>query len=268
MYIITTEQFTQLKEIERVADYIYKRRQIKNELIDRIANALGRKFRTAQKTTLVIDEIVWLATDRGFSFPGRETLAEKLGVSLRTVDNAIRILKDSGEVIVCYRENPRSNGAKTPVFIFRNHANFERIASVLNLADCEEVCEVENTDKPTETSDSTLETFATILGLPFKNKNKINNELKGDIQPLEKIVKYIALKIDDVQRRTGRGIKHLSAYVDRVLADEMRRAKIAEMKREQAKKVAYKPTGFVYYDWLSEDKRPLNKAELDALGVY
>ncbi|MED1489151.1 HTH domain-containing protein [Bacillus smithii] len=208
MQIITNEQFTELKEIEKVTEFIYKRRKIKYELMNRIAEALGRKFRKAQKTTLVIDEIVWKATDRGFSFNGRETLAEKLDVSLRTVDNAIRLLKDSGEVVVCYRENPKSNGAKTPVFIFRSHANFERIASILDLSLCEEVCEVENTEKPTAAKDSPLNTFATILGLPYENK--INNYVKGEIQPLDKIVKYVAIKINEAQKRTNRGIKYLS----------------------------------------------------------
>ena len=271
MQIITNEQFTELKEIERVTEFIYKRRKIKYELMNRIAEALGRKFRKAQKTTLVIDEIVWKATDRGFSFNGRETLAEKLDVSLRTVDNAIRLLKDSGEVVVCYRENPKSNGAKTPVFIFRSHANFERIASILDLSLCEEVCEVENTEKPTAPKDSPLNTFATILGVPLKNK--INNYIKGEIQPLEKIVKYVAIKINETQKRTNRGIKYLSAYVDRVLSDEMRRAQIEEIKRQRQRQqnhITVKPSSHpVFYNWLEDNKATKeNKSDLDTLGVY
>jgi hypothetical protein len=277
MQIITNEQFTALKEIERVTDYVYKRRKIKDELMERIANALGRKLRKAKKTILVIDEIIWKATDRGFSFNGRETLAEKLDVSLRTVDNAIRLLKESGEVIVCYRENPKSNGAKTPVFIFRSHANFERIASVLNLTVCEEVCEVENAEKPTTTKVSPLNKFATILGVPFKNKTK--DYVKGEIQPLEKIVNYVSIKIYETQFRTRRGITYLSSYIDETLENEIRKAKLAASKhKKQKKQQEIKPSpNAVFFDWLNGNKAikvnktkevKMNNNDLDALGVY
>jgi Mn-dependent DtxR family transcriptional regulator len=255
MYVIANEQFTQLKEIEKVTDFVYKRRKIKNELIERIESALGSKFRKAQKTTRVIDEIVWLATDRGFSFPGRETLAESLDVSLRTVDNAIRMLKDSGEVIVCYRENPKSNGAKTPVFIFRSHTNFERIAAVLNLTICEEVCEVKNAEKPTESSDLARKTDATI-SLPVEKQDKDINKLIDNTHPLDKIVKYVAIKLDDVQKRHPYGIKYLSAYIDKTLNDLMQRAK-SKVKAAQATQARrqpadYKPVGLIWYDFTKE----------------
>lgn len=264
MKIIPNEQFTELKNIARVTTYVYKRKKIKDELMERIANALGRKFRKAQKTLLIIDEIVWKATDRGFSFNGYETLMKKFNASKSTVSRAIGLLKESGEVVVCYRENPKSNGPKTPVVIFRNHANFDKIASILGLN--EKVDEkVENTEKPTATRDEALKTFATILGLQYKNK--INNYIKGEIQPLEKIVKYIAIKINEAQKRNNRGIKYLSAYVDRVLSDEMRRAKIEELKRQQQNHITVKPSPRpVFYNWLEDVKG--NKSDLDTLGVY
>ncbi|CAM4121274.1 helix-turn-helix domain-containing protein [Geobacillus stearothermophilus] len=255
MYIITSEQFTQLKEIERVTDFVYKRRKIKNELMERIADALGRKFRKAQKTTRVIDEIVWLATDRGFSFPGRETLAKKLGVSLPTVDRATRMLKDSGEVVVCYRENPNSNGPKTPVFIFRSHANFERIAAVLNLRD-NEADKVENAEKPTESSDLARKTDATISS-PVEKHDDIN-KLIDNTHPLDKIVKYVTIKVNEVQKRHPYGIRYLSAYINKTLDDLMQRAKAkvkAEKARAQQRKQAdYQPTatGLIWYDFTAD----------------
>lgn len=250
MYIITSEQFTQLKEIERVTDFVYKRRKIKNELMERIADALGRKFRKAQKTTRVIDEIVWKATDRGFSFNGPETLAKKLNVSLSTVSRAIRMLKDSGEVVVCYRENPRSNGPKTPVVIFRNHPNFDRIAAVLNLRD-NVADKVENAEKPTESSVSAHKTDATI-SLPVKKQDDIN-KLIDNTHPLEKIVKYVAIKLNDVQKRNPYGITYLSAYIDKTINDLMERAK-AKARAAQARRqpADYKPVGLIWYDFTKE----------------
>lgn len=264
MKIIPNEQFTELKNIERVTTYVYKRKKIKDELMERIANALGRKFRKAQKTLLIIDEIVWKATDRGFSFNGYETLMKKFNASKSTVSRAIGLLKESGEVVVCYRENPKSNGPKTPVVIFRSHENFDKIASILGLNDDADD-EVENTEKPTATRDEALKTFSTILGLPYKNK--INNYIKGEIQPLEKIVKYIAIKVDEAQKRNNRGIKYLSAYVNRVLSDEMRRAKIEALALKRKQQPVKPSPHAVFYDWLNEKPKP-NNADLDALGVY
>jgi len=266
VHIIPNEQFAELKNIERVTTYVYKRKKIKDELMDRITDALGRKLRKAKKTILVIDEIIWKATDRGFSFNGYETLIKKLGVSTSTISRAIGLLKESGEVVVCYRENPKSNGLKTPVVIFRNHANFDKIASILGLN--EKVDEkVEKAEKLTATRDEALKTFATILGLPFNNK--INSYVKGEIHPFEKIVKYIAIKVDEAQKRNNRGIKYLSAYVDRVLSDEMRRAKLEELKhKQQLNQQTVKPSPrAVFYDWLNEKPKP-KSADLDALGVY
>ncbi|MGG3879615.1 hypothetical protein [Bacillus smithii] len=265
VHIIPNEQFAELKNIERVTTYVYKRKKIKDELMERITDALGRKLRKAKKTILVIDEIIWKATDRGFSFNGYETLIKKFGVSTSTISRAIGLLKESGEVVVCYRENPKSNGPKTPVVIFRNHANFDKIASILGLN--EKVDEkVEKAEKPTATRDEALKTFATIIGLPYKNKTK--SYIKGKIQPYEKIVEYLAYKIDQVQRRNGKGIEHLSSYIDEVFENEIRKATLFIKHKQQKQKLTIKPSPrAVFYDWLNEKPKP-KSADLDALGVY
>lgn len=147
MKVIANEYFKVLLNLEKITDYVRERQHIKHNLLDAIADVLGRSYRKAKKVAAVIDEIAYKASDRGFSFNGRETLAEKVGVSLPTVDRAIKLLKESGRVFVCYRENPNSNGAKTPVIIFKDHANYKRIATILKLREKEADKETDKVEK-------------------------------------------------------------------------------------------------------------------------
>jgi len=102
-----------------------ERQQMKYNLMDRIKENVSIRWYRAKKLLSVIDEIIYKATDRGYSFNGREKLAELCNVGLSTVDKAIRVLKESGEAIVVYRENPNSNGYKTPIILLKNHPHFE-----------------------------------------------------------------------------------------------------------------------------------------------
>lgn len=211
MKIIVNEYFKVLINLEKATDYVKERQHIKHSLLDSVADVLGRSYRKAKKVAAVIDEIAYKASDRGFSFNGRETLAEKVGVSLRTVDNAIKLLKESGRVHVGYRENPNSNGAKTPVIIFKDHSNYKRIASILKI-NCEVVCEVEISETLSETS---------IEGAKKVPTNLYLKQEKYNISPsLEKIVDYVSLKVSDAVERNGKGIFALSSYIDKVIARE------------------------------------------------
>ena len=233
LHIIHHEKFQQLQALERAADNHWQRRKIKNALLDRIAEALGRKYRLSKKAVLVIEEIVWKASDFGFSFNGRQTLADKLDVSLRTVDNAIRLLKDSGQVIVAYRENKRSNGVRTPVIIFKNHPNFQHIVSI-----CDIVCKVENGQESRETTDSSPKSIPT-YSLPLKHE-------KHNKYP--HIMKYVSLKVQEAHKKNPAGIMHLGAYVDKVIRNEQRKALHSAKKRHP--KPEYQPIGISVFNWL------------------
>ena len=110
-----------------------ERQKLKWKLIDRIKSKIAIRWNRAKKVLSVIDEIIYKATDRGYSFNGRETLAEKCKVSLSTVDKAIKLVKQSGEVLVAYRHNPASNGYKTPIIILKQHENFTYLNELLGL---------------------------------------------------------------------------------------------------------------------------------------
>lgn len=209
MRVIAKEYFSVLISLEKTTDYVRERQHIKHSLLDAIADVLGRSYRKAKKVAAVIDEIAYKASDRGFSFNGRETLANKVGVSLPTVDRAIKLLKESGRVFVGYRENPNSNGAKTPVIIFKDHANYKRIAAILKINDNVND-KVGISETPSKTSVEGTKKVSTNLYRKQENNNKHPS--------FGKIVDYVALKVSDAVEKNGKGISFLSSYIDKVIA--------------------------------------------------
>jgi hypothetical protein len=172
--VVPNNLFSRMQAYKRLEHSVTERRNLKDEFLNGIKSALTTiRWNRATKLLKVIDTIIYFATDRGYSFFGRETLAKKCNVSTRTVDKAIRLLKESGEVIVAYRENPNSNGYKTPIILLKRHEHFKYWCELLNI-ECEVECEVENHENLREPSDESAKKISTI-DLP--KINYINNNI-------------------------------------------------------------------------------------------
>jgi DNA-binding transcriptional regulator YhcF (GntR family) len=105
---------------------------MKVNIIDKIQAALPDiRWNRMKKVNIVIDEIIYKLTDRGFSYNGRVTLAKKLEVGLSTVDKAFSLLKQTGLFVFAYRENPASNSAKTPVIFYVKHEKYKTFESMV-----------------------------------------------------------------------------------------------------------------------------------------
>ena len=205
-----------------------ERQKLKWKFIDLIKNKIDIRWNRAKKVLRVIDEIIYKATDRGYSFNGRETLAEKCKVSLSTVDKAIKLVKQSGEVLVAYRHNPASNGYKTPIIILKQHGNFTYLNELLGLENNVEN-KVENADKPEIPMDEGTKKVSTYI-LPTL-KQEINKYKKN---PQEgKIIQYVTNRIHDAMKKGI--ITFLSSYVDRIVRSLEQAAIFKANKREQAK---------------------------------
>lgn len=216
-HIIEKQQFTKLQELERTATYTYQRAKVANYIYTDVEAAIG--LRPGTKLSQIIQRIIYLASDRGYSYPGRETLAKQFSVSTRTVDKAIKALKESGVADVFYRYNPRSNSAKTCVFIFRTHANYAAIKKILR-KQYEEKFEEELRQTSTESKTDAIKQIATSI-LRKKQDLKINKRLHN----VSKIIEYLALKIERVQNDNPGGITALSSYIDKTIAEEIRKVK-------------------------------------------
>lgn len=78
----------------------------------------------------VLDHIIYITSAAGIAKVGAEKLAERCGVSVRTVTSAVRALKDSGEYIVARLIKSRG-GAGKYVFVDKKHDNFREIMHVV-----------------------------------------------------------------------------------------------------------------------------------------
>ena len=252
--IISSKLFSQMQSYKTLDCSQDDRQKLKYTFMDRIKENVTVRWNRAKKLVSVIDEIIYKATDRGYSFNGRETLAEICKVGLSTVDAAIRVLKESGEVVVAYRENPASNGYKTPVIILKNHPHFEYWNALLNLEQNVKQ-KVENAETTTESKKDEPKKVST-YSLSLKQDNTIN-----------KVVTYVSNKINDVIKR-GTTIDYLSSYVNNVVSDLERKAIYREnmriekerRKREEDRRLLAVELGIVkdrvrlddvYFDYLN-----------------
>lgn len=132
MRVLNKKEFQTLEANKALQLNTYKRREMKFSILDKLKELNLFNWKRSKKLVSVLDEIVFKATDKGYSFTGRKTLAEKYKCTTRTVDRAFRILKDSKMFVICYRENPDSNSAKTPVVFPKDHPHFKHFSKLLN----------------------------------------------------------------------------------------------------------------------------------------
>ena len=125
-FIIKPTQFNQIMEFKKYSTNISERKALKRKLKYSIIESLQDEYYSySDNTKLVFDEIIYKATDRGFSFNGINTLATKCNVSESTVKRVLRRLRSTGKVFVAYRKNPNGKGAKTPIVFFTEHPLFK-----------------------------------------------------------------------------------------------------------------------------------------------
>lgn len=224
--VVTSNQFKQMQSYKTLSINQKERQKLKWGFIDRIKSKINIRWNRAKKVSAVIDEIIYKATDRGYSFNGRETLADKCNASLSTVDKAMKLLKQSGEVFVVYRQNPASNGYKTPIIILKQHEHFTYWNELLGLENNVEQ-KVEHAEKSMTPMDEGAKKVSTYLLPSLKQEN--NNNMSSN-----KIVRYVSNRINDVIKQ-GTTVKYLSSYVDRIVRSLEQQAIFEANKREQAK---------------------------------
>jgi hypothetical protein len=249
--VISINQFKKMQSYEPLTINQKERQKKKWVFIDRIKSKVNIRWERSKKVLSVIDEIIYKATDRGYSFNGRETLAEKCNVSLSTVDKAIKLLKQSGEAFVAYRTNPSSNGIKTPIIILKEHENFTHWQELLGLENNVEN-KVENVANPVIPMDEGTKKVPT-YSLPSKQESTI---YISDNQ----IMKAVFNRVNDAVK-DGTTIKYLSSYVDRIFRSLEKQALYAENRRQvamrkkrenEAHEFFNKPKEVPFYNWLEQ----------------
>jgi hypothetical protein len=227
-----------------------ERKQMKYSFIDRIKDTVQRRWDKAKKLTGVIDEIIFKATDRGYSFNGKETLAELCKCSISTVEEALRVLKESGEAVICYRENPNSNGYKTPVVILKKHPHFHYWSELLGLE--KEVVQeveqgVEKAEIPCESKEKTSKKISTYsLSLKQESNKYISNS---------KIVQFVVNRVQDSINKGGT-VQYLSSYIDKIVSSLEKQSLYAENNRIKAMNKQRKVESSSMYKEIFGDTKP------------
>ncbi|MBG9508348.1 cytosolic protein [Bacillus thuringiensis] len=104
--------------------------QKKNEIIDAmrkrvddVDQSFESLFPSRSKRKDVMDHIIYMLSGNGICKIAAETLADKANCSVRTVNAAVRALKQTGEIVVA----GLADGKNKYVFVLKMHSNFTTI---------------------------------------------------------------------------------------------------------------------------------------------
>ncbi|QWI73074.1 cytosolic protein (plasmid) [Bacillus mycoides] len=128
--------------------------QKKNEIIEAIKSRVNDNhqsfeslFPTRSQRKDVMDHIVYMISGNGICKISAETLAYKSDCSIRTVNAAVRALKETGVVVVA----GLADGKNKYVFVLKTHPNFTAIMKEVFYIDTEQIAELNAEQKNVET---------------------------------------------------------------------------------------------------------------------
>lgn len=93
------------------------------EKVISVGKSFEKLFPSKSKRNQVMDNILFLISGTGICKVESKTLAEKVGCSVRTVSDAIKNLKETGEILV----GGLADGKNKYVFVLKSHPNFKAI---------------------------------------------------------------------------------------------------------------------------------------------
>ncbi|MGQ3738465.1 cytosolic protein [Bacillus sp. Fil] len=149
--------------------------QKKNEIIDDIRNRINDTnqsfeslFPSRSKRKDVMDYIIYMLSGNGICKIAAETLAGKANCSVRTVTATVRVLKQTGKILIA----GLADGKNKYVFVLKTHPNFTTIMKEVFYIDAElnanQVAEQKN-----------LETLETVRIEAEKTNSNYNNSINS-----------------------------------------------------------------------------------------
>ncbi|KIL72273.1 hypothetical protein [Bacillus badius] len=136
---IESEQLKQMLSYKPLAENHAGQQKIKLQLLESIKEFFADKFYRLKKATReAIDFIAWLSSERGFIFASQLYLAERHGITDRTIRNIMKQLEGAGLVVKVHRRAKGTNAKGKPVYLFTKHKYFSYWKELLNLSECED----------------------------------------------------------------------------------------------------------------------------------
>ncbi|PEW72754.1 cytosolic protein [Bacillus cereus] len=187
----------------------------KNEIIDAIKKRVNDNnqsfeslFPSRSKRKDVMDHIIYLLSGNGICKISAETLASKADCSVRTVNAAVRALKETGEVVVA----GLADGKNKYVFVLKMHSNFTTIMKEVFYIDTEQIAELNAGQVAEQKNAETLDTVSLEsekTGSNYNNSinsfNSLKQEKNNDIVSLmESIENELEGSQNDIQKEFER----------------------------------------------------------------
>lgn len=129
-----------------------KREIIKTIKEESLKNGINfnRLFPSGSKRMKVLDEIIYMLSNGGICKIASETLANNTGASVRTVNDAVKGIKELGMFIVA----GLADGKNKYVFVYKKHADFKGILANVFYLNAEQIAEQIAEQKKAETVDT------------------------------------------------------------------------------------------------------------------
>jgi hypothetical protein len=190
--LVSNPEFYQMMSY---AEYTKNRREqqdMKGILLEVVKKAYGDSYdRKKQATKDAIDMMCWLAADRGFFFIEDKTLAERYGVTDRTIRDIEKTLREKNVIVTVYRRSSKQNGLGNQVHLFVDHPYFDYWVNLLQLDEffphLQPHLQPESLEKPCESKEEpqkNVSTYDLTLNNFIKyNKRKDEDFLNSDFVP-------------------------------------------------------------------------------------
>ncbi|EJQ44031.1 hypothetical protein IEQ_04818 [Bacillus cereus BAG6X1-2] len=187
----------------------------KNEIITEISKRINannqsfeRLFPIGSKRKDVMDHIVYMLSGNGICKISAETLARKSDCSVRTVNAAVRALKETGEIVVA----GLADGKNKYVFVLKMHPNFTTIMKEVFYIDTEQIAELNAEQVAEQKNAETVDTVSVDgekTGSNYNNSinsfNSLKQEKNNDLVSItESIEKELEESQNDIQKEFER----------------------------------------------------------------
>jgi len=128
------------------------------ETVNKAGKSFEKLFPQKTKRNQAMDYILFLVSGTGICKVSAKKIAEKAGCSVRTVSDAVKNLKETGEIIVA----GLADGDNKYVFVYKKHPNFQQILKEVFFIDELPAEEADESEDHTE-NDSIAEPVAEVI---------------------------------------------------------------------------------------------------------
>ncbi|MBG9501339.1 cytosolic protein [Bacillus thuringiensis] len=193
--------------------------QKKNKIIDAMRKRVDDTnqsfeslFPSRSKRKDVMDHIIYLLSGNGICKISAETLADKADCSVRTVNAAVRALKQTGEIVVA----GLADGKNKYVFVLKMHSNFTNIMEEIFYINAEQIAERNAGQVAEQKNDETLETVrieTEKMSSNYTNSINSSNSLKQEKNNARvSLMESIEIELKEAQNDAQKEFERIHTY--------------------------------------------------------